>query len=108
MKLNNEISNNGLELSMEFGENWLKEINSKLLNEYSDLSEKELNNYNRLCKTVNKTGNDFIRKNPVKTNGKIEFIDIKKFEKFILEKYSWINDKNINKLYSQSCYYAMK
>lgn len=108
MKFNDEISNVGLQFSMEFGENWLKPINERLFRKYPNLNKNELDKYDKLCEKVNKIGNDFVRKNPEKINGKLEFIDIKRFEIFMLEKYNWISDENLNRLYSQSCYYAMK
>jgi len=81
--MSNEILNNGLNLSMEFGENWLTDIDDRL--------RKKL-----------------IRKNPIKNGDKIDFIDFSKFEDFMKIKYEWIDNANLKKLYSQSCYYALK
>lgn len=108
MKFIDEISNAGLLLSMEFGENWLKDINARLLEKYPTLKEQELERYNKLCKKVNKTGNDFVRKNPVKGQQGVELMTLATFNTFMLEKYVWINEDNLGKLYSQSCYYAFK
>jgi len=106
--MSNEILNNGLNLSMEFGENWLKDINERLKIKYPELTISELKKYDKLHRKVNKYAHDFIRKNPIKNGNEINFIEFDKFEDFIKNKYDWIDEKNINQLYSQSCYYALK
>lgn len=108
MKLSNEILNNGLNFSMEFGKNWLIDINDSLLNKYPKLTASELNICNKLCKKVNKLAHDFVIKNPVKTDNEIKFIAFSEFKIFMKTKFNWIEDENLKKLYNQSCYYALK
>ena len=108
MDFNKEIANDGLNLSMEFGENWLKPINERLSKKYSELLPVELEKYNKLCKDVNTYANDFILNNPVKHNDELIFLPFEKFKKVIHKKYAWINEDNLKQLYSQSCYYAWK
>lgn len=108
MKLSNEILNSGLNFSMEFGKNWLLEINDRLLAKYPNLTPSELNACDKLCKKVNKLANDFVYDNPEKKENEIEFITFSVFENFMKTNYDWISDKNLRGLYSQSCYYAWK
>lgn len=108
MVLSNNILNSGLNFSMEFGKNWLIEINDRLLGVYPKLSESELFACDKLCKKVNKFAHDYVSKNPVKTKNEIKLIEFSEFANFVKTKYNWINEENLVKLYSQSCYYAMK
>lgn len=108
MNTNQEIANFGLQLSMEFGENWLKSINHRLSVVYPELLSTELEFYNKLCKEINTYANDFIRNNPIKNNKELTFLPFEEFEKIILKKYTWLNEENLKQLYNQSCYYAWK
>lgn len=108
MYINQEIANYGLNLSMEFGENWLKPINERLNIKYPDLLPIELEEYDKLCKEVNNYSNNFILENPVKNNKEIIFLPFNSFKQDISKKYPWINEENLKRLYSQSCYYAWK
>lgn len=93
---------------MEFGENWLKPINERLNKKYPQLLPIELEKYNKLCKEVNRFANNFIYNNPVKNNEELTFLPFDEFKKVIQKKYDRINEKNLKRLYSQSCYYAWK
>ncbi len=106
--MNDEILNDGLNLSMEFGENWLTDIDDRLGAKYSKLTKSELRSCDQLCRKINKIAHDFIRKNAIKNGESISFIDFAKFEEFMKLKYEWIDKANLSKLYSQSCYYALK
>ena len=108
MELSNEILNKGLSFSMEFGDNWLVKINDRLSKKHPKLTKSELNSCEKLCRTVNKFAHDYVHKNPVKIENKITFIEFSFFKDLIKDKYEWINDENLSKLYSQSCYYALK
>ncbi len=103
--MTNELLNHALSLSMEFGENWLVDIDLRLKSMYPALSKAELRDYDNLCKEINRAAQNFISKNP---KNDTQFIDFSAFEKFIKLKYEWINEENLSKLYSQSCYYALK
>ena len=108
MNLPEDILNYGLKLSMEFGENWLKDIDDRLAEAFPDLSEAELRACDRLCRKVNKTAHKIVTDNPLKTTQGITFIPSAKFKELILSHYAWINQDNLGMLYSQSCYYARK
>lgn len=108
MKLSKDILNTGLSFSMEFGENWLVEINDRLLSVYPQLSKLELDTSDKLCKKVNKFAHEYVLNHAVKTGNEIKFVDFSAFKNAMKVAYDWINDKNLQKLYSQSCYYALK
>lgn len=108
MTLSPEILNEGLRFSMEFGEKWLVDVDERLAGKYSELTVTDLRKCDKLCRKVNKTAHDHIRKNPAEKDGRMTFMDFEVFRAFILSKYDWVNDENMCKLYSQSCYYAFK
>ncbi len=108
MMLSNQIINEGLQLHLEFGENWLTDIDNRLSVKHPELSKTELRDIDKLCRKVAKEANDFVRTNPVKKEGKVTFIDSLDFKTYVLGRYNWVNKVNLNRLYSQSCYYAMK
>jgi len=108
MNLPEYLLNVGLNLSMEFGENWLEPINERLSEIYPELTTLELNYCNELCSKINKTAHGFIKNNPKQIGQEFTFIEFIVFEKFMTDRYEWINHSNLNALYSQSCYYSMK
>jgi len=108
MDLNKEILNEGLGLSMEFGENWLMDIDNRLHEKYPKLTETELKNCDQLCRKINKYAHSFFCNNHITDEKGITFIHFSKFEDFMKLKYNWIHNDNLSKLYSQGCYYALK
>ena len=108
MNFSEEILNTALEMSMEFGENWLKPIHERLHKKYPDISSEDLDKLNSICKKVNQFANNYVYKGGSVINGEIEFVNFNQFKKDILLKYSWITENNLSHLYSQSCYYARK
>ena len=108
MTLSNNILNNGLELHLEFGENWLTDIDDRLSEKFPGLSKYDLRKCDNLCRKTAKIANSFVCNNPIKEKGKVKFIDSSDFKIYMLNQYDWINEKNLSHLYSQSCYYAMK
>ena len=108
INLSIEILNYGLQLSMEFGQNWLKPINERLATKFPDLLPQQLEEYNVLCKKVHQIAHRFIAENPIRSDEGIEFVDFHQFRQFIQKQYSWLSSANVQRLYSQSCYYAYK
>lgn len=108
MNISNDILNTGLSLSMEFGKNWLQPIDERLLEKFKNLTPTKLKECNKICKEVNQCANDFVFYFPVEGKAELNFVDFEIFKKFMLEKYHWISEANLNQLYSQSCYYAYK
>ncbi|KFC22242.1 hypothetical protein [Epilithonimonas lactis] len=108
MDFSKEILNVALNMSMEFGENWLKPIHERLNKKYPEISSENLEKINSICKEVNKFANDYVYESGSVINQEISFVDFNIFKDDILLKYSWISKNNLNRLYNQSCYYAMK
>lgn len=108
MNFSEEILNTALEMSMEFGENWLKPIHERIHKKYPNISSEDLDELNSICKKVNQSANNYVYENVSVINGEIKFVDFDKFKNDILLKYNWISKINLSHFYSQSCYYAMK
>ena len=108
MDFSKEMLNIALDMSLEFGENWLKPIHKRLHKKYPEMFSENLERINSLCKEVNKVANDYVYKSGSVVNKEISFVDFEKFKDYILLKYNWISECNLSRLYSQSCYYAMK
>jgi hypothetical protein len=109
MNYDNNILNQGLSLALEWGEQWLEPIQERLGTIYPQLSEKELDDYNSYCKKVASDGNALIFK--IVHEDSEDFYGVKNrqlWKKTMLERYPWINEENLSRSYSQSCYYAMK
>ena len=107
-----EILNSGLDFAMEFGENFLKPIQGRLSKKYRFLNETELDNYNLICKSAKDEGQkyiyDFLEKLSTENNNISENNLKNNLSNFIREKYSWISENNLNRLFSQACYFAYK
>lgn len=101
----NEILNVGLSLAMGFGENWLQPIQSRLAKIFPDLSSKELDEYDSICKAVMESSNKLVYSMAERDGAKT---DQKKWEAVILHSYPWINRENLGRLFSQGMYYTYK
>ena len=102
-----EILNQGFSLALEWGQSWLEPIQERLANIYPHLTPVELDYYNSLCQEVARYGNDLIYKiglDPFKNNWKC----CQLWKVAMLDKYSWVNEENLGRSFSQSCYYALK
>jgi hypothetical protein len=107
MSCDNDILNRGLSLALEWGQNWLEPIGIRLSNIYPHLTTEEREAYNKQCKEVAAYGNSLIYEldeDPFKDNEKC----FRLYKVAMLENYPWINEENLSKSFSQSCYYAMK
>ncbi|WP_053978612.1 hypothetical protein [Mangrovimonas xylaniphaga] len=87
MTLSDQILNDGLELHMEFGKNWLTDIDDRLAKKHPHLSKSDLRNTDRLCRKIAKFANDYVRKNPVIKLGKPTFINSSDFKTHLLNEY---------------------
>lgn len=99
-----EILNTALSLTLEWGEDWLQPVQSRLAKHYPQLSTEELDHYNTIVQKAMGFGWQTIEA--------FDFMNdttsSKKYRAKVLESYSWINEENLSRLYSQSCYYALK
>jgi hypothetical protein len=107
-----EILNSGLYFAMEFGENWLQPIQERLLKKYDFLKTSELDHYDKIVHSAMNEGHKFVYDNLTDLCDKKQQVKSDLLQKnlsdFILDKYQWVSDGNIRRLYSQACYYAYK
>ncbi len=101
-----EILNAGLSLAMEFGENWLRPIQSRLAEKFPDLSSQELDEYNSICKSAMGFGNNSISIAMEKRDG--QELNYAAWETAVVNVYPWINRENLARLFNQAMYYAWK
>ncbi|WP_374441743.1 hypothetical protein [Epilithonimonas sp.] len=100
-----QIENFALKLSLEWGDNFGKDISERLIKKFPELSIKEVENYKILCKNIQDDCWDLV-------DYKGDSINVDEFDKrlndYIFQEYQWINTENQRKLYSQFYYYFWK
>ncbi|MGA9213042.1 hypothetical protein [Kaistella sp.] len=101
----NQIENHALKLSLEFGKNWGESISERLLLKFPNLSQEELDFYNKLSKEVeNDCWNCIENDTPqINISELYELLNIKVFAK-----YDWINESNQRNIKSKFSYYFWK
>lgn len=99
-----EIENYALKLSLEWGENFEKEISTRLLKKFPNLSKEQLENYESLYKNIKQDCWNCVDYdgNQISSEELVEAI------KKVFSKYTWINKSNQNSLQSQFSYYFWK
>jgi hypothetical protein len=106
-----EMRNIGLDLSMEFGPNWLKPLQERLSHKIPNLTSAELDSLDRECRSVRDEGiqdlhymlEEIDPKQPKDKN-----VVYAEFSTNQMQKHPWINKKNMDHLFSQAMYYAFK
>ena len=99
-----KIENYALKLSLEWGENYEKEISARLLKKFPNLSKEQLEKYESLCKNIKQDCWNCIDYDGNQISSKELVEAIKK----VFSKYTWINKSNQNSLQSQFSYYLWK
>lgn len=101
------ILNKGLDLAMEFGQNWLRPIQSRLAGLFPRLSKEEFDEYDRICREAMKYGHAKLRVcwREAKADKPQAF---QFFRRDIHALYPWVSESNLSQLFSQGCYYAYK
>ena len=99
------LLNEGLDIAMEWGKNWLKPIQDRLAVRHPELSQSELNEVNAICQAAMKFGHDFVYNLALKAGKDTKKSDL---ELAMQSRYPWVNAKNIAHLFSQGMYYAWK
>lgn len=101
------ILNMSLELTLEWGEHWLAPIQERIMLKLPSLSLNQADFLDLFSKKVQKDINLFIKQTLEKKRiGSEQLKEI--VLSYINEKYSWINERNSARLFSQGCYYAWK
>ena len=99
------LLNEGLELAMDWGENWLAPIEDRLLQRHVYLQRAELDELNAACQEAMKFGHETAYE-MVRERGKN--IDQDEFVSLARARYPWLNAENTVRLFNQSMYYAWK
>lgn len=109
---NATILNQGLELALEFGTNWLQPIQPRLSEKFPDLKTKDLDICDKICRKAIKSGNDYIYNTleaAAVQRKKISQDDLaNNLRSFLNKDFPWINESNMKSILSQGCYYAYK
>ena len=100
-----ELLNRGLELAMDWGENWLAPIQERLHQQYRHLSREELDELNASCQAAMKFGHATAYE-LVHEQGKN--VDEDEFTARVLVSHPWVDAANIARLFRQSMYYVWK
>lgn len=97
-----EILNAALAMSLEWGENWLKNINERIRAAYPQLTSEDAEILNRWCAEVRSFAYKVIE---VEYHTPPEKL-IEPAMPQIKSRYPQLNQENLNHLYSQGMYYA--
>ncbi len=101
----NEILNFGLELAMEWGENWLKPIQERLHAKYPGLSSEERDRLDVICREAMKFAYETVYRMAEASGKATSRTD---FASVLGQRYPWIDRKNAEHLFSKGMYYAWK
>lgn len=100
-----EIENYELKISLEFGENFGKDISERLFKKFSEINQNQIEFYNNLTKQINSDCWNVIDANSEQiTNAELENL----LENKVFKKYSWINTENKKRILSQFSYFFWK
>lgn len=99
-------------MAMEFGENWLQPVNSRLKDKFGFLSDEEITLYSSICKDALDDSSSFIIGRLTEIADECETIKDsefkEEFERYFLQKFNWVNKSNIKRAYSQGMYYSWR
>ena len=99
--------NIGLDLAMEFGPNWLEPIQGRLGKRFPQLSPIELDEYDRVCREAMNFGHNQVVPCERESKGD-RHAAFELFKQNVLGCYPWVSKDNLDHMYSQGWYYAMK
>ncbi|MEM6822068.1 MAG: hypothetical protein AAF558_09025 [Verrucomicrobiota bacterium] len=109
------ILNTGLDLAMEWGEHWLHPIQTRLASLFPELNGEELDYCNEICQAAMHMGCDLAGEPPLYLPTS-EVIPEKRTMTRVWKNYCqqmkaqhpWISEANLEKMYSQGRYHALK
>jgi hypothetical protein len=105
-KLDPVILDAGLVLAMEWGEQWLMPIQTRLAQLHPELDAIELELYNEACGSAMRYGHDLVMEVMLRTHNEEEWETLWWTE--FREAFPWASDDAMRHLYSQGRYYAWK
>jgi len=94
-----------LDLAQEWGKYWLKPIQPRLKSAYPDLPNAELDRLNEVAQAAMKFGHDLVYEMAEKHG---RDFDKSEWTASVLDKFPWVDARNLRHLYSTGQYYAMK
>lgn len=108
-----ELLNHGLSLAMEWGEDWLKPIQERLLRYHPWLQADQADEINGLAQEAMRLGHHLLYKSVEAAaygyaSCREMVMDKQEFEGQVRARYEWVNEENISHLYAQGRYYAWK
>jgi hypothetical protein len=99
------LLNEGLELAMDWGENWLAPIQPRMAQRHPHLERRELDELDAAVQEAMKFGHDTAYA-LVRAAG--QGVPQAEFNPLVMSKYPWLDSENAARLFSQSIYYASK
>jgi hypothetical protein len=105
--MNDDILNTGLHLAMEWGEDWLKPIQTRLSKQYPELSLQQMDEYDAVCRKAMHFGHNLIYELHSTQSLSVSSTQ-SQFEMEMKKAYPWVSGENLGRLFSQGMYYAMK
>jgi hypothetical protein len=97
------LLNLAMELSLEFGPDWLKPIQSRLLQRCPDLTTEEADALDAFARSARDRAHALI--NDVINQGRPSEGEAREL---IRTEHPWLSESTFERLWSQGCYYAMK
>ncbi len=106
------ILNDGLEISLQWGRNWMQPIQDRLKRRFPKLTKEELDFYDSICRKTRDNGLNFIFDRLKEACDNDLLLDKGRFRsdfnKMMLGESGWITRSNLNRIFSQGMYYAWK
>ncbi len=95
-----KIANRALDLSMDWGEDFLKPTQPRMAKLFPQLTPAELDAYDALARRVTKFATNFLYNRNNSTAADLSAA--------LLARFSWVSGDNLSRMYSQGMYYAWK
>jgi hypothetical protein len=99
------LLNEGLDLAMDWGEDWLAPIQGRLAKRHPDLRRDQLDELDAVCQEAMRFGHETAY-DLVRRQGKGATQDT--FVPLVIARYSWITSETADRLFNMSMYYAWK
>jgi len=99
------VLNDGLALAMDWGEEWLAPIQSRLARQHPHLTRSELDELNSICQAAMHFAQETVH-TMVGQSG--DNVSPDEFAAVFLARYPWVSSDNTNRLFKQGLYYAWK
>ena len=107
-----EILNKGLKYSLEFGKNWMRPINERLSRRFPNLTNAELEEFNRICEqTRNSSLNHMseILQRITDQQNRVKEKEIKSaITEWMRDQFPWVSSSNIKRIHSTGMYFGWK